>query len=814
MKGLCTSIILFVAAAAFADQAIYSDQLDNSWQNWSWANTNFSNTSPVQNGSRSIAVTPTGGNQAIYLHHNAQSVSGFRSLTFYLHGGPIGGQQLQVQGTLWGGPIAPYILPPLAANTWTKVVVPLKGIGVRGANNFDGFWIQDRSNTAHPTYYVDSISLVSEPAPATTLEAYGDTLVNGWQNWSWASVDVNNTSPVLSGGRSVRVTENAAFDGFYLHHDAIDASRYKTVSFYLHGGATGGQQLQVRATNSGLSNLSYNIPTLAANTWTRVMVPLSLLGIWGRGDFDGFYIQGRVNAPQATYYVDDISVSVDPMTNPGANITVESGVKYAISPLIYGANSTDYAGMGTGFRFARSGGNRLTAYNWENNASNAGSDWFFQNDSLMGVTDEAGWAHRVFIQEAQAGGAVPLVTIQIAGYVSADKWGDGDVRNYPDYLNTRFKVSVPAKPGGNFAYPPNVNDGFVYQDECVNYLKQFAQPSLPIMFSLDNEPDLWSHTHNEIHPQPATYAEMITRSTEYAAAIKNVYSNATIFGPVNYGWYGFMALQGAPDQNGRNFLDFYLAGMKTAEAQAGKRLLDVLDIHWYPEAYGDDIRITSDGETQGLGDARIQSTRSLWDPTYVENSWIAQSLGNAPISLIPMVKGKIRTHYPNTKLSITEYNYGGSNAISGAIAQADFLGILGRNGVYAAANWGLGSGARAQLAGFKSFINYDRNGARFGDQGLFVTGETPSENSVYASLDSSDPSRMVLVLINKSVGQTPMTISTPGFKTKTAVGYVIEDQLFETPGTVPVSGVGEKVKVMLPPLSITTVELKRKVLVF
>ncbi|HLO98635.1 MAG TPA: hypothetical protein VK171_08580, partial [Fimbriimonas sp.] len=347
MKGLCTIILAVVGASAFADQAIYSDQLDNSWQNWSWANTNFSNTSPVYSGSRSVAVTPTGGGQAIYLHHNAQSVTGFRSLTFYVHGGPIGGQLLQVQGTLNNSPIAPYLLPALAPNTWTKVVVPLKGIGVRGANNFDGFWIQDRSNTTHPTYYVDNISLVSEPAPATTLEAFGDTLVNGWQNWSWATVDLNNTNPVRTGSRSVRVTENAAYDGFYLHHDAIDASRYKTVSFYLHGGATGGQQLQVRATNSGLSNIAYNIPTLAANSWTKVDVPLSLLGVWGRGDFDGFYIQGRVNAPQATYYIDDVSVSVDPMTNPVSQITVEMGHKNDISPLIYGANSTDYAGMGS-----------------------------------------------------------------------------------------------------------------------------------------------------------------------------------------------------------------------------------------------------------------------------------------------------------------------------------------------------------------------------------------------------------------------------------------------------------------------------------
>jgi hypothetical protein len=530
--------------------------------------------------------------------------------------------------------------------------------------------------------------------------------------------------------------------------------------------------------------------------------------VGARGDFDGFYIQGRVNSVQPTYYVDDISVSIVPKTNSGAKITIEPNLRNKISSLIYGANSTDWAGMGNGFKFARSGGNRLTAYNWENNASNAGSDWFFQNDGFLGETNEPGWTDRVFIQSAIAGGAVPLVTIPIAGYVSADKWGDGDVRNYPNYLSTRFKVSLPSKLGGALVYPPDPNDNFVYQDECVNYLKQFAQPNFPIMFSLDNEPDLWAYTHNEIHPNPATYAEMITRSTEYSKAIKNVYPAATIFGPVNYGWYGFMALQGAPDQNGRNFLDFYLTGMKAAEAQAGKRLLDVLDVHWYPEAVGDNVRITSDGDTVGMSEARIQSTRSLWDSSYVENSWITQSQGNAPVRLLPMIFERINSKYPGTKLSITEYNYGGSNAISGAIAQADALGLFGRNGVFAAANWGLYSGAKAQLAGFKAFIDFDRAGSRFGDLGLFVTGDTPAENSIYAAVDASDKSRLTIVVINKTVGQTPFSFDIPGYLAKTGRAFTIVDQQFETPLTTPLSISGSKVKFLAPPQSITTIELK------
>ena len=807
MKGLFGFLIILLAAIGLADQSVYSEQLDSGWQNWSWASTNFSNTTPTHAGARSISVTATGAGQALYLHHNGQSSIGYQSLTFWIHGGSTGGQLLQVQGTI-GGSLPAYPIPAIIANSWTKVVVPLKALGVRGANNFDGFWIQDRSGTIQGTYYVDDINMVSETAAPPTLTAFDDSLLNGWQNWSWATVNLSNSNPVHAGSASISVHEVNAFDGFYLHHANLDSSLYKTLSFWINGGATGGQQLQISATASGVGPVSFPLPALSANTWTQFTIPLSYLKIGARGDFDGFYIQGRVNAAQATYYVDDVSVSVVPMVNSPTAITIDPSFKSDISPLIYGANSTDYAGMGFGFRFARSGGNRLTAYNWENNASNAGSDYYFQNDGYLGSTNEAGWTDRVFIQAATAAGVIPLVTIPMSGYVSADKNGGGDVRNSPNYLATRFKVSMPAKPSGIFVYPPDVNDGFVYQDECVNYLKQFAMPGLPIMFSLDNEPDLWSSTHAEIHPVAVTYAELASRTTDYASAIKNVYPTSTIFGPVNYGWYGFMTLQGASDQNGRNFLDFYLDSLKSADLAAGKRLVDVLDVHWYPEAQGDGTRITSDGDTEGLSDARIQSPRSLWDSTYVENSWIAGSLGNNAISLLPMLSSKIRAHYPGTKLSITEYNYGGSNAISGAIAQADVLGLFGRNGVFAAANWGLYSGAKSQLAGFKSFINYDRLGSKFGNQGLFVTGETPVENSVYASTDSTKPGRTTIVVINKTVGTTPFKLKFSGYSVKAARAYTTVDIQFDTPTASNLQFAGDTVKYDAPPQSVTTIEVK------
>ena len=123
----------------------------------------------------------------------------------------------------------------------------------------------------------------------------------------------------------------------------------------------------------------------------------------------------------------------------------------------------------------------------------------------------------------------------------------------------------------------------------------------------------------------------------------------------------------------------------------------MLDVHWYPEARGtcianpmDGCRITDEDTDAAVVAARKQAPRSLWDPTYTENSWIAQFSTNGPIRLLPRLEDKIAANYPGTRLSITEYNYGAANHISGAIAQADALGVFGREGLFAATLWRAG----------------------------------------------------------------------------------------------------------------------------
>src|ERR1700735_2733811 len=140
---------------------------------------------------------------------------------------------------------------------------------------------------------------------------YTDALVNGWQNWSWATVNLANTAPVQSGSDSVSVSAGP-YQALYLHQTPFDSSTYADLVFWINGGATGGQLLQVQATLNGAAQAVVTLPALAANTWQQVTVPLSSLGVQNQPDLDGFWIQDRSGATSPAFFVDTITIKAQP----------------------------------------------------------------------------------------------------------------------------------------------------------------------------------------------------------------------------------------------------------------------------------------------------------------------------------------------------------------------------------------------------------------------------------------------------------------------------------------------------------------------
>ena len=417
-----------------------------------------------------------------------------------------------------------------------------------------------------------------------------------------------------------------------------------------------------------------------------------------------------------------------------------------ISPYIYGVNRLDTTrGLEGVVTLVRFGGTRVSTYNWENDASNSGHDPpGHQNDGWLSEREEPGSAVLAVLERARALGAAALVQVPMLGHVAADRRADGDVSRTPDYLRTRFVRSLPR--GGR----SDPSDSAVHQDAFVRFVRREAEArGVDVFFALDNEPAAWPVTHPRVRRDRLTYRELAATSIVYARMIRHESPRSPIFGPVSFGWPAMRDLAGAPDANGRDFLAYYLDRMRREERRHGRRLLDVLDVHWYPDVEVNGRRVASAADDGELARVRMQLPRSLYDESYREPSWIAEDLG--PVRLLPRLARTVREHYPGTKLAITEYAYGGGAAPSGAVAQADALGAFGRYGVFAAAWWPLSDHERHDyaLAAFRMFRRVDGE-VSFGDRSIPARSSDLSRLSAWASVDSARPDRVVLVLVGKS----------------------------------------------------------------
>ncbi len=463
------------------------------------------------------------------------------------------------------------------------------------------------------------------------------------------------------------------------------------------------------------------------------------------------------SAPSPIHAADsyDLTVSVD-----------VNGYRKPISPYIYGVNSDfrkeEYL-YDADATSARQGGNRFSGYNWETNYSNAGRDYLHYSDQyLIDYNKELlaipGAPAIGFAQEAAAKN-VPykITTIQMAGYVSADD--DGEVTENEIAPSSRWK-EVKATKGSEFSMTPDTTDNYVYMDEYVNYLVQTLGDSSTATgyqaYNLDNEPSLWSSTHSRMHPDKVTCDEIVSKSIEYSSAIKSVDPNAKIFGLALFGFGAYSTFADAPDWSQHSsdydwFISYYLDEMRKAEEENGKRLIDVIDIHYYSEAKGQ-CRVTEceDYTHTDCIEARLQSPRTLYDSTYIEKSWIGD-YQQKYLPIFPNVHNSIDKYYPGTKLALTEYNFGGGNHISGAITQADALGVFAQNDVYVSNLWALNSDFSYQLSAINLYTNYDGNGSSFGNTLLTASTSDIAKGTAYASINDSDPSKVTMVLTNKSL---------------------------------------------------------------
>jgi len=468
-----------------------------------------------------------------------------------------------------------------------------------------------------------------------------------------------------------------------------------------------------------------------------------------------------------------------PGVGPALMVNAAAG-QHAISPDIYGMNFADPTlAADIDLPVNRWGGNATTRYNWQLDISNHASDWYFENIDNANANPQNlpnGSSSDQFVDQDLSTGSDTLLTVPLIGWTPKGPRG-ANPRNCgfntgsygaqqttaPDAPNcgNGVKPDGTTRVIGNNPLDTSLDISPTFVTGWINHLtgKYGAAGSGGVKFyDLDNEPMLWSTTQRDVHPQPVSYDEMLTRTLAYAPAIKAADPGAKLLGPVAWGWteYFYSALDWAPGgawlSNPRDrlahgnvpYVEWYLRQMRAYDQAHGARLLDYLDLHYYPQANGVALSPAGSAATQEL---RLRSTRSLWDPTYQDESWI-----NDDVQLIPRMKTWVANDYPGTQLAISEYNWGALDNINGAVAQADVLGIFGREGLDLATLWAAPTSSQPGAYAFRLYRNYDGAQHRFGDTSVQASSADQSQLAVYASTRSSDGALTIMV-INKSLTQ-------------------------------------------------------------
>jgi uncharacterized protein (TIGR03437 family) len=479
-----------------------------------------------------------------------------------------------------------------------------------------------------------------------------------------------------------------------------------------------------------------------------------------------------------------IAVLAQPASGPAISVDA-SAARRPISPLVYGANLfEDPAGIGAfaGITLNRWGGNATSSYNWKNDTINIDADWYFE--SFAGSADPNklpdGSRFDVLMEQNRRLGMATINSIPILDLLPKDrerrcsysiqKYGPQKAHDpwWPDCGNGRNAADTADIQNDPYDVYAQFDESF--QAEWVNHLVgkygKANQGGTPI-YSLDNEPVWWMGTHRDMHPSAATYDEVRDRGIRYAAALKAADPTALVTGPVCGGWsdmwfsaadmragwgkYPWKYWDNPVDQNthgGVPFIPWYLSEMKKYEEEHGVRLLDYVDVHAYITPSAANISDEGSDEVQAV---RLRSTRTLWDPNYTEftDEWPRPV---EPYRFIPRLREWVDAYYPGTKTAITEYNWGAMGHLSGALAQADILGIFGREGLDLGTYWGdLQTQDHKPYPGafaFKIYRNYDDMGGTFGETSVSATTEDADRLSVFAAQRSD--TALTLIVINKT----------------------------------------------------------------
>ena len=550
-------------------------------------------------------------------------------------------------------------------------------------------------------------------------------------------------------------------------------------------------------------------------------------------------------SPPATAAGPALTVNVGAPGNP------ISPLIYGMDTYLLHATAADASAVApTNITVDRWGGDSTERYNYQLDVTSSIADWYFENSTGNGGD---GWpavsgvkAFDALVESNNTNGIKTLGTVPVLGWVAKDstscsfpastypsqyafdpynsKCGDGETTSQTDITGNSPTLTSIAEPPPTPPAASAVTAAWAdatWTGGWVNYLvNKFGSASGSTgvaIYDLDNEPSWWDAEDRDVHPLPFTYDEVTLGGIGTALAIKTVDPTAQVSGPVmDYWWDYFYSKQdvesgwhtGGPcyepwsnpvdrkAHGGVPFIEYYLQQFAAAQSIYNVRLLDYVDLHTYfaadyPTGSGNSVAFATAGDT-GAQQARLNSTRVFWDPTYKDASnqfpqpnYITDSNYTASCSppqqapqLIPMMKNWVAADYPGTKLAIDEYNWGGMESINGALAQADILGIFGREGLDLGTMWPTTdpSAQNPGMMAFQIYRNYDGANSTFGDTVLPSTSANQGQLSVYGAIHTTGAATgtATVMVINKTYGSLTSTVSLTGLSSTvtTAQAYL------------------------------------------
>jgi hypothetical protein len=684
---------------------------------------------------------------------------------------------------------------PPSASTYVLTVTttnPSAGVSIT-VSPADNSGASNGSTSFTRIYNAGAAVTVTAPANA------GSHTFSSWSGCTSATtvtckvtLNANTTIVASFTAPTIAVTPNAAVIGTQVQFNAALPSGVTGNVTWSVTAPTGSTLSPGTISSSGLYNTPYPAPPSVTVTATSV---------------------------QDTSVTGSTTVTLSqPAASSGPALTLDAGtITHAINPYIYGMNAYQLAGTTAkkgGVTIDRWGGNAASRYNYKLDVTSSASDWYFENHTgATGVQDTG--AFNAQFQTDQSIGAKTIGTVPVNGWVAKD----GVSCSYPKAAYPNQAAYEPnSGVCGNGVYPQGINGcsnssgcnitgnkatdtsiavDATWTSDWVKYLVgKFGDAAHGgvAVYDLDNEPSWWDAVHRDVHPIAFTYDEVTTNGLAHAAAIKAADPTAEVSGPVvDYWWNYFYSKKdiengwgnGSPcwspwsnpiDRTahaGIPLIEYYLQQFAAYEKNHGTRLLDYLDLHTYFAPSNLAFSTGGDTQTQQL---RLNSTRVFWDPTYTDPNFpqpnyfsdanYTSSCNPPPQApqVIRMMKKWVASDYPGTKLAITEYNWGGQEHISGALAQADILGIFGREGLDIGALWGPPDPATQVpgLMAFEVFRNYDGSGAAFGEQAIASTSADQAKLSVYGSLRTKD-NVLTIVVINKTYGDLTSALNLANF---------------------------------------------------